>query len=134
MLLSTLCFGQENKIQCVPDSMRCLTPSDVNVILEMGDELATYKNAYNNMRTIAMDEQKKASVFKEAYVESQKEKGIMAEQEKNCQTDKKVVQDQLSSVGKKNALQKVGLWVLGGISAIETGYIGITLLVRGMIQ
>lgn len=134
MLLSTLCFGQGNKIQCVPDSMRCLSPSQVDKILEMGDELVTYKNAYENMRVIAQDEQKKAAAFKNAYINSQKENEVSIQQEKNCQTDKKVIEKQLASESKKNALQKVGLWVLGGLSAIETGYIGITLLLRGIAQ
>jgi hypothetical protein len=109
--------------------MRCLSPSDVNKILELGEDEATYKKAYENMKAIAMEEKLANQKQKEAYAESEREKEFLNQKYNNCADDKKLVEKELSAGNKRKALQKVGLWCLGIVSAIEGAFIGFDRLI-----
>ena len=131
MVSSILCFGQtaSDKIQCVPDSLTCLTPNQQVFVLDMADDISTYKRRIILKDVIIAEQEKTIAKHEENYAESKKENALQQEKTKNAVSDKKVVEDQLADSQKKTALQKVGLWCLGILSAVETLFIGFDQLI-----
>ena len=133
MIASTLvCTGQSNKFntKVVPDSLRCLTPSQLSRHIQ---EFHTLQGQATSL-SLMEDGIKELNIEKQALQSEinnqQQEQKLHSFEYANCEVDNNILKKYRTTQSRKIQIQKVFIYLLAGVALTEFGYIGIQKITR----
>lgn len=130
MLISLTASSQPKAFVVVPDSMTCLSPSEMNFFLEKYSESKEYKVSFNIKSEENSILAKENKSLRNAVSDKDKQIDTRSLQLSNCKGDRKFLEDQLSDANRKKHMLKVGMFTVGIVAVLELGYIGIVSILR----
>lgn len=122
ILLPLICQAQ---FKIVPDSLRCITPQQVNRHIEdaytinQQNKSLLYLDSANTTLQYTVLELKEANLFCKSQI------NLHLLRNSNLQDDKEYLGKQLTLANRRNKLQKALIYIIGGVSVAELGYIAV---------
>lgn len=119
LLFPVICQAQ---FKTVPDSLRCITPTQVNKQIENAftiqqqDKSLLYLDSANTSLMYVIKELNQANDFCHSQV------NLHLLRNSNLQGDKEYLESELMLANSKITMQKVLLYIVGGAGVISTGY------------
>jgi hypothetical protein len=128
----SICTAQSSRLKLVPDSLRCITPSQITQHIEDAYVMKGL-NKTVDMQAIIIDTLNKdvaylkdeSKMLKSEISENHKEINLRLLQNSDLQMDYKHLNELNVKANRRITIQKIGLYLLGGIAIAELGYIDI---------